>query len=114
MYHVYHLNSGTAGNVVLSPPKNTVFQYNDSAGFYCSGDGSTIGWVLNGSAYGQVHEQRGITVTQSGTGATVTSILYIPASTTNNNTEVICKVADGTFTNVQTSNSSNFTIQGKN
>ena len=50
----------------------------------------------------------------SGAGATVTSTLYIPARATNNNTEVICKVVDGTLTNVQTSNSSYLTVQGKN
>ena len=114
MYYVYHLNLGTAGYVVLSPPQNIAFQYNAPAVFNCSGDGSTIVWVLNGSAYGQVHQQRGITVTQSGTGATVISNLYIPASVPNNNTEVICKVTDGNFINIQISNSSSFTIQGKN
>ena len=71
-------------------------------------------WKLNGSGYGPVHQQRGITFTLSGDGATVTSTLYIPASATNNNTEVICKVADGTLTNVQTSNSSTLTVQGEN
>ena len=50
----------------------------------------------------------------SGAGATVISTLYIPASATNNNTEVMCKVVDGTLTNVQTSNSSYLTVQGKN
>ena len=72
-------------------------------------------WILNGSVYGPVHAQRGIRYALSwdGSRATVTSNLYIPASATNNNTEVMCKVADGTFTNVQTSNSSNLTIQGK-
>ena len=70
-------------------------------------------WILNGSAYGPVHQQRGITFTLSGAGTVVTSTLYIPASATNNNTEVICKVADSTFFNVQTSNSSNLTVQGK-
>ena len=70
-------------------------------------------WILNGSGYGPLHQQRGITYTLSGAGATVTSNLYIPARATNNNTEVICKVADSTFSNVQYSNSSNLTVQGK-
>ena len=70
-------------------------------------------WILNGSGYGPVHTQRGITYSIRGAGATVTSNLYIPASATNNNTEVICKVADSAFSNVQTSNSSKLTVQGK-
>ena len=114
LHNIFSSSSGTTGYVILSPPQSyTVFQYNAPAVFNCSGDGSTIGWVLNGSAYGQLHQQRGIAVAQSGTGATVTSTLDIQASATNNNTEIICKVADGSFTNVQTSNSSIFTVQGK-
>ena len=112
---IYLPSSGTAGYVVLLPPQNyKVFENNDSAVFNCSGDGSVLVWYLNGSAYGPVQAQRGITFTLSGDGATVTSNLYIPASATNNNTEVICKVADGNFTNIQYSNPSNFTVQGKN
>ena len=71
-------------------------------------------WILNESVYGPVHAQRGITFTLSGAGATVTSTLYIPARATSNNTEVFCKVADGTFTNIQTSGPANLIIQGKN
>ena len=113
---LYLPSSGTAGYVVLIPSQNyTVFENAVSAVFNCSGDGSVVVWILNGSVYGPVHQQRGITyITLSGAGATVTSKLYTTASATNNNTEVICKVADGTFTNVQTSNSSNLTVQGKN
>ena len=110
----YLPSSDTAGYVVLSPQGNyTVFANNATAVFYCSGDGSVVVWILNGSGYGPVHQQRGITYSLSGAGATLTSNLYIPASATNNNTEVICKVADSTFTNVQTSNSSYLTVQGK-
>ena len=108
-------SSGTTGYVVLSPQGNyTIFENNASAVFYCSGDGSAVVWILNGSGYGPLHQQRGITFTLSGAGAVVTSNLYIPARATNNNTEVICKVVDGTLTNVQTSDSSNLTVQGKN
>ena len=109
-------SSGAAGYVILTPPQNyTVFENNASAVFYCSGNGSVVVWILNGIAYGLVHQQRGITFTLSGAGAIVTSTLFIPCnSTSNNNTEVICKVADGTFINVQTSNSSNLSVQGKN
>ena len=109
-------SSGTTGYVVLIPQGNyTVFQYNASAVFYSSGYGSVVVWILNGSAYGSVHQQRGITYSLRGAGATITSALFIPSnSTINNNTEVICKVGDGAFTNIQTSNSSNLTVQGKN
>ena len=114
-YLTYFPSSGTAGYTVLLPQGNyTVFENNASAVFYCSGDGSVLVWILNGSTYGPVHQQRGITFTLSGTGAKVTSTLCIPARATNNNTKVICKVADGTFSNVQTSNSSNLTVQGEN
>ena len=112
---MYIPSSGTTGYVVLMPPQNyTVFENNVSAVFYCSGDGSALQWILNGSVYGPVQAQRGIKFTSSGAGAVIKSSLYIPASATNNNTEVICKVVDGTFFNVQTSNSSNLTVQGKN
>ena len=114
---IYLPSSGTTGYVVLSPQGNyTAFENNASAVFNCYGDGSVLVWILNGSAYCPVHAQIGITYTtlSSGAGATVTTNLYIPASATNNNTEVICKVVDGTFTNVQTSNSSNLTVQGEN
>ena len=114
-YLTYLPSSGAADFVVLSPQGNyTVFENNASAVFYCSGDGSFLQWKLNGSGYGPVHQQRGITYTTlSGDGASVTSTLYIPVTLTNNNTEVFCKVADGTLTNIQTSNQSNLTIQGK-
>ena len=70
-------------------------------------------WILNGSVYGPVHQQRGIIFTLSGAGAVIKSSLYIPCnSTINNNTDVMCKVADSTLNNVQISNSSKFTLQG--
>ena len=80
---IYLPSSGAAGYVVLTPPQNyTVFEKNASAVFYCSGNGSVVVWILNGSAYGPVHQQRGITFTLSGAGAVITSTLYILQVTT--------------------------------
>ena len=62
-----------------------------------------------------IHAQRGIRlVPATPTGGAVSSTLYIPSNSTNNNTEVMCKVVDGTFTNIQTSEPANLTIQGEN
>ena len=116
MYHIYHLQVSTTGFVVLMPPQNyTVFENNAAAVFNCSGDGYAVFWYLNGAAYNAVHVQLGIRIVPATpTGGVVSSSLYIPARATNNNTEVICKVADGTLTNVQTSGPANLTIQGEN
>ena len=115
--HIPHLpSSGTTGSVVLTLlQKYTVFQNNASAVFNCSGDGYAVGWYLNGSAYNAIYAQRGITVVPNPpTGTMTSSTLYIPSNSTNNNTEVFCKVADAYFTNVQTSELANLTIQGEN
>eukprot|EP00731_Ephydatia_muelleri_P003008 Em0001g3008a len=102
------------GSVLLSPQGNyTVFQSNASAVFNCSGDGYVVSWVLNGSSYNQEHRQRGIIVALNPpSGTTTSSSLLVPSSPANNNTEVICRVIDSTFSNVQTSNTSSITIQG--
>ena len=115
--HVPYIpSSGTTGYVVLSPQGNyTVFENNASAVFYCSGDGSVIVWFLNRSGYNAVHVQRGIRVVPATpTGNMVTSSLYIPSNSINNNTEVICKVIDISFTNIKTSEPANLTVQGEN
>ena len=107
---------GITGYVVLSPQGNyTVFENNASAVFCCSGDGYAVGWYLNRSGYNAVHVKRGIRVVPSTpTGGVVASSLYIPSNSTNNNTEVICKVIDISFSNIQTSEPANLTIQGEN
>ena len=115
-HQICFLSSGTTGYVVLSPQGNyTVFENNASAVFYCSGDGYAVGWYLNGSAYNAMHAQMGIIVVPATpTGGVVSSTLYIPSNATNNNTEVICKVIDSTFTKVQLSGRAYLTIQGEN
>ena len=98
------------------PQQNyTVFESNDSAVFYCSGDGFTVTWYLNGSSYNTLHAHMGIRVVPNPpTGTVASSNLYIPSNSTNNNTEVVCKVADSTFNSIQSSVSTNLTIQGEN
>ena len=110
-------SSGTTGYVVLSPQGNyTVFENNASAVFNCSGDGYAVGWYLNGSGYNvTVHRPMGITfLPNQPTRGVVSSGLYISSYSTNNNTEVFCKMIDITFTNIQTSGPANLTIQGEN
>ena len=110
-------SSGTTGYVVLSPQGNyTVFENNTSAVFSCYGDGYAVGWYLNGSGYNDtVHRTMGITyLPNQPIGGVVSSSLHIRSYSTNNNTEVICKVTDITFTNIQTSGPTNLTIQGEN
>ena len=115
--HVPYLpSSGTTGYVVLSPQENsTLFENNVPAVFYCSGDGYVIGWYLNGSGYNAINAQMGITVVlATPTGNMVTSSLYIPSSSINNNTEVFCKVIDICFTNILTSGPADLIIQDEN
>ena len=114
IYVSFLTSSGTTGYVVLMPPQNyTVFENNASAVFYCSGDGYAVGWYLNGSAYNGVHVQMGIRVVPNPPTTVVSSTLYIPSNSINNNTKVFCKVIDTTFTNIQTSEPANLTIQGE-
>ena len=115
--HAYLPSSGTTGYVVLSPQGNyTVFENNASAVFHCSGNGYAAGWYLNGSAYNDtVHRPMGITfLPNQPIGGVVSSNLYIRSCSTNNNTEVLCKVIDNTFTNIQTSEPTNLIFQGEN
>ncbi|KAL5517632.1 hypothetical protein EMCRGX_G003214 [Ephydatia muelleri] len=106
-------------SIVLKPPDNcTVFQNDTPANFSCNGNGfgtgAVVSWTLNGTGYNIEHAQMGITyVIDPPTGDTVSSHLIIPSnSTINNNTQVVCRAADVTFSNVLTSQPSNLTIQG--
>ena len=111
---------GATPSIDLVPPNNyTVFQNDNPAIFYCYGNGFGIGavvsWSLNGTGYGTKHAQMGITyVIDPPIGASVSSHLIVPSnSTINNNTQVVCRAADVTFSNVLTSLPANLTIQGK-
>ena len=99
---------------LLTPPVTyTVFESNVSAVFYCSGNGFAVSWKLNGSSYDTSHEQRGIiAVPNIPTGGVASSSLHIPAISANNNTVVVCNIADSTFNNVQSSEPSELFIQG--
>eukprot|EP00731_Ephydatia_muelleri_P003071 Em0001g3071a len=103
---------------IKPPEKYTVFQNDTPAIFYCYGNGfgtgAVVSWMLNGTGYGTEHAQMGITyVIDPPTGDTVSSRLIVPSnSTINNNTQVVCRAADVTFSNVLTSQQTNLTIQG--
>ena len=101
--------------MILSPQENyTVFDNNAIVIFSCSGNGYAVSWVLNGSAYNTSHEQRGIKVVLNmPIGGVASSTVHIPASSTNNNTMVMCSVIDSTFKNVQYSETSILIIQGE-
>ena len=114
---MYLSSLGDTQSIVLMPPnKYAVFQ-NDStpAIFFCLGNGAVVLWTLNGTAYNANHAQRGIVAAPSVlTGATVSSQLIIPSnSNITNNTQVVCRAADVTFSNVLTSLPTNLTIQGQ-
>ena len=118
--HVHVQCLGATPSVLLVPPVNyTVFQNDTPAIFYCYGNGlgtgAVVSWSLNGTGYGTQHAQMGITyVIDPPTGATVSSYLIIPTnSTINNNTQVVCRAADVTFSNVKMSKLANLTIQGE-
>ena len=111
---------GATRSIDLKPKENyIVFQNDTSAIFYCYGNGfgtgAVVSWMLNGTGYGTEHAQMGITyVIDPPTGATVSSHLIVSTnSTINNNTQVICRTADVTFSNVLTSLPANLTIQGE-
>ena len=111
---------GATRSIDLKPPENyTVFQNDTPAIFYCYGNGlgtgAVVSWSLNGTGYGTEHARMGITyVIDPPTGDTVTSHLIVPSnSTINNNTQVVCRAADVTFSNVLTSLPANLTIQGE-
>ena len=93
----------------------TVFQNDTLAIFYCYGSGAFVLWILNGTAYSLEHAQRGIRfISDSSTGTTTSSRLIIPSNPSiNNNTVVMCRTADATFSNVLTSEPANLTIQGE-
>eukprot|EP00731_Ephydatia_muelleri_P003119 Em0001g3119a len=112
-------NSSATRSIVFMPPGNyIVFQNDTPAIFYCYGNGlgtgAVVAWSLNGTGYGTVHAQMGITyVIDPPTGDTVSSQLIVPSnSTITNNTQVVCRAADVTFSNVLTSLPTNLTIQG--
>ncbi|KAL5517645.1 hypothetical protein EMCRGX_G003232 [Ephydatia muelleri] len=112
-------NSSATRSIVLIPPGNyIVFQNDTPAIFYCYengfGTGAVVSWSLNGTGYGTQHAQMGITyVVDPPTGDTASTHLIIPSnSTINNNTQVDCRAADVTFSNVLTSLPANLTIQG--
>ena len=114
------LSVGATQSIVLKPSgKYTVFQNDTPAIFYCYGNGlgtgAVVSWSLNGTGYGTEHAQMGITyVIDPPTENTVSSHLIVPSnSTITNNTEVICRTADVTFSNVLTSQPSILTIQGE-
>ena len=118
--HVHVQFLGATRSIDLLPPENyTVFQNDTPAIFYCYGNGfgtgAVVSWSLNGTGYGTKHAQMGITyVIDPPTGAIVSSHLIVPTnSTINNNTQVICRTADVTFSNVLTSQPANLTIQGE-
>ena len=118
--HVHVQCLGATPSIDLVPPNNyTVFHNDNPAIFYCYGNGFGIGavvsWSLNGTGYGTEHAQMGITyVIDPPTGDTVSSHLIIPSnSAINNNTQVVCRAADVTFSNVLTSLPANLTIQGE-
>ena len=106
---------GATQSVVLVPSGNyTVFQNDTPVIFYCYGSGSAASWILNGTGYSLEHAQRGITfIVDSPTGTTISSRLIIPSNSTINNTIVMCKTADITFSNVLTSQLATLTIQGE-
>ena len=113
-YLSYLLPSGTPGLVLLSPsPKYIAFQDNSSVNFTCSGNGSTVGWLINGSTYDIVsHNKSGIKVSpNSPRGGVISSTLSIPSI--YNNTKIACKIGDGAFQNVQTSETSHLIHQGE-
>ena len=108
------LSSATSSTVLLPNGNNIVFESTDAAIFFCSGDGSSVGWVINGTAYSTSHEKRGITVVINSPDINgITSTAHVQASAANNNTELICNVADSSFSNIQTSGPSRLLIQGK-
>ncbi|KAL5517616.1 hypothetical protein EMCRGX_G003198 [Ephydatia muelleri] len=107
-------------SIVLKPPENnTVFQNDTPAIFYCYGNGfgtgAVVSWSLNGTGYGAEHAQMGVTyVLDPPTEDTVSSHLIVPSnSTINNNTQVVCRAADVTFSNALTSEPVILTIQGR-
>ena len=111
---------GATRSIDLKPPERyTVFQNDTPAIFYCYGSGfgtgAVVSWSLNGTGYGREHARMGITyVIDPPTGDTVSSHLIVPSnSTINNNTQVVCRAADVTFSNVLTSLPTNLTIQGE-
>ena len=114
------LSVGATRSIVLIPPGNyIVFQNDTPAIFYCYGNGlgtgAVVSWSLNGAGYGTQHAQMGITyVIDPPTEDTVSSRFIVPSnSTINNNTQVVCRAADITFTNVLKSQQTNLTIQGE-
>ncbi|KAL5517598.1 hypothetical protein EMCRGX_G003179 [Ephydatia muelleri] len=117
--HVHLQCLGATRSIEIKPPeKYTVFQNDTPAIFYCYGNGfgtgAVVSWSLNGNGYGTQYAQMGITyVIDPPTGDTVSSRLIVPSnSTINNNTQVVCRAADVTFTNVLISQQTNLTIQG--
>ena len=114
------LSVGATRSIDLKPKENyIVFQNDTPAIFYCYGNGlgtgAVVSWSLNGTGYSTEHAQMGITYfIDPPTGDTVSSHLIIPSnSTINNNTQVICRAAGVTFSNVLTSLPTNLTIQGE-
>ena len=111
---------GATRSIDLKPKENyIVFQNDTPAIFYCYGNGfgtgAVVSWSLNGTGYDTEHAQMGITyVIDPPTGDTVSSHLIVPSnSTITNNTQVVCRAADVTFSNVLTSLPTNLTIQGE-
>eukprot|EP00731_Ephydatia_muelleri_P003054 Em0001g3054a len=110
--------SATRSIEIKPPEKYTVFQNDTPAIFYCYGNGfgtgAVVSWSLNGTGYGTEYAQMGITyVIDPPTEDTVSSRLIVPSnSTINNNTQVVCRAADVTFSIVLTSLPTNLTIQG--
>ena len=118
--HVQHLSSLGATQSIVLIKNYTVFQNDTPAIFYCSGSdfengAAVVVWILNGTGYGLNHAQRGIrVVTDTPTGDTVSSRLFIPSnSAINNNTEVTCKTIDSVSNIVLTSEPANLTLQGE-
>ena len=118
--HVHVQCLGATRSIDLVPSgKYTVFQNDTPAIFYCNGKGlgtgAVVSWSLNGTGYSTNHSQMGITyVFDPPTGDTVSFHLIVPSnSTINNNTQVLCRAADVTFSNVLTSQPANLTIQGE-
>ena len=116
--HVQCLSSLGAVQSIVLIKNYTVFQNDIPAIFYCYGSGFGIGavvsWTLNVTGYNAEHEQRGIMyIIYAPSATSVSSHLMVPSNSAINNTIVMCRTADVTFSNVLTSQPAILTIQGE-
>lgn len=102
---------------MISPSQNYIsFEKNATLVlFNCSGNGATIIWIVDGNASNlEPIVLRGITQITTVLNSIASSQLSIPTIAENNNTEVICIVADYTYTNLQYSAPVKLILQGNN